>query len=349
MIILLVLIGLSLLIIVHELGHFLTAKLFGVKVDEFGFGFPPKLFGKQFGETKYTFNLLPLGGFVKIHGENGEEQTINDKRSFSYQPIWKKSLIVLAGISTNIILGFLILSAVFMIGAPEHLMISAIAPDSPAQTAGLETGDIISGIKYENTALYDPVKSDEFVNLVKASQGGMLTLEILRNGELVNISLKGRINPPAGQGSIGIALGEIGFKPASLTEAVGRGFKDTILNLKLITLGLIGFASKLFVTPNVLDTVTGPVGIFTLASQTGELGIVYLLQFMAFISLNLAILNLMPIPALDGGRFLFLILEKIIGSRFSRKTQLVMNAVGFTALIALMIIVTIKDVGRLIQ
>ena len=166
MTILIVIISLSLLILVHEAGHFFAAKFFGVRVDEFGLGFPPRIFGKKIGETTYSINLLPLGGFVKIYGEDstGEPGGLDanqedKKRTFSSQPAWKKSVIILAGVVMNVILGWLALSLVFLAGAPKHLAIADVALDSPAREAGLEAGDIILGVEYKGGILKDPVKS----------------------------------------------------------------------------------------------------------------------------------------------------------------------------------------------
>lgn len=356
MIILIVVISLSVLILAHEFGHFLVAKIFGVRVDEFGLGFPPRLFGRKIGETIYSANLLPFGGFVKIYGEDGgelQEKSLNvgtrTDRSFVSQPFLKKSAIILAGVFMNIIFGWLILSIVFMIGAPEHLMISAVQSGSPAHEVGLKESDVILSAKFQEKVLFDPIKSDDFISLVKSAEGEVMEIKIKRGRETFDLSLKGRLSPPPGQGSLGLNLSEIGFKQESIFRSFGRGLETSWLTLKLVAVGFIDFLSKIFVSPKIIQTITGPVGIFKIATESGALGVIYVFELMAFISLNLAVLNLFPFPALDGGRFLFLVIEKIKGSPLPKRFQLIVNAVGFAALIFLMIAVTIQDVSRVLR
>ncbi len=361
MIILIVVISLSILILVHELGHFLTAKFFGVRVDEFGIGFPPKLFGKKVGGTVYSVNLLPFGGFVKIFGEDGDSaknSLLKDAAvssqggeplgvSFVELPVWKRSLVILAGVIMNFVLGWLALSVVFMLGAPEHLAISGTAKDSPAFAANLKEGDVILWAAYGGEELKDPVKVLDFVALIKKAGAGEIDLKIQRGRENLVFSLNGRINPPAGQGSLGLSLAEIGFSKESFFRSLGKGAETAFLTFKLVALGFMNFISKIFVTPKIIETITGPVGIFTLATEAGALGGAYLLNLLALISINLAVLNLIPFPALDGGRFLFLIIEKIKGSPISKKVQIIVNTAGFAAFILLMIVVTVQDLGRI--
>ena len=348
MIIFLVIISLSILILVHELGHFLTAKFFGVEVEEFGLGFPPRLFSKRFGKTTYSINFLPFGGFVKISGEDGSEK-LPTERSFVSQPVWRRSAIILSGVFMNVFLGWLILSIVFFVGAPEHLLIADVAPDSPAFSANLKGGDVILEAEHKGQRLSDPIKSKDLINLVNQSPGGLFFLKVIRDKEVIEISISGREIPPEGQGSLGVSLIDVGFTPEPFFRSFAKGFINTFTMLGLIAVGFFDFFVKVFVSPDVIKTIAGPVGIFTLSTQAGSLGLVYLFQLMAFISLNLVILNLIPFPALDGGRFLFLIIEKIKGSPISRRIQLVLNAAGFIALIILMVLVTIGDVSKLIN
>lgn len=345
-----VIIALSVLILVHEFGHFFFAKFFGVKVEEFGIGFPPRLFSKKIGETVYSLNLLPFGGFVKIYGEDGNREKITEpEKSFVNQPIWRRSVIVLAGVLMNIILGWLVLSAVLMIGAPEHLAIADLAPDSPAQEAGLASGDIIIEAAFGGAVLKDPITTENLLNLVKEAGNQPIHLKIRRGSDIFDFNVAGRLNPPAGQGPLGVTLVNIGFPAESFLNSFIKGAAATGETLRAVTVAFINFFSTVFTDRKILESVAGPVGIFAIAAQVGSLGIVYFLQLMALISLNLAVLNLIPFPALDGGRFLFLLFEKIKGSPVSSRFQTAVNSLGFVILLVLMVFVTIRDVSRLIN
>jgi regulator of sigma E protease len=335
-----VILGLAILVLIHELGHFIAAKLSGMKVEEFGIGFPPRLFKKRFGETDYSVNLLPFGGFVRLYGEDGLE-----KGGFNDEPAGKKALVILAGVFMNLLLGWFLLSLIFATGVPSHLMVAEVAPDSPASAAGMESGDVIAGMKAGNITLFDPISSDDFTAAVK---GGALeiTLHVERGSEKLDLTLVPRQNPPEGQGPLGVNITEIGFPAQPFFKALGSGFVGVWETSKMVVEGLGLFFGQLVTAPRTIENVAGPVGIVFIAAQATSLGFVYLLQLLALISVNLAVLNLLPFPALDGGRFLFLIIEKIIRRPISRRFQIWVNGAGFAALIFLMIFITIKDVGK---
>ncbi len=355
-----VIISLSILVLIHELGHFLTAKFFGVKVEEFGFGFPPRIFGKKIGETVYSLNLLPFGGFVKIFGEDGEIRSKNSTNThsdkirelglsgnFSAQPIWKRSVIVLAGIFMNVILGWLILSGVFMVGSPEHLMLNDVIKNSPAEIAGLKLGDIVLEAKSGNIVFKDPIKSEDFVPFVKSNVGGIFEVKILRDKQFLDFKILGRENPPPGEGALGVSLVDIGFPKENFFLGLWSGLNKTLMMLKLMLFSFFQLFSQIFIHPEIVGSITGPVGIYSIATQAGSLGIIYFLELIALISLNLAVLNFLPFPALDGGRFLFFLIEKIKGTPLSSRFQMIANTVGFVFLVGLMLIVTVQDVLKL--
>lgn len=348
MTILIVIIALSLLIFVHELGHFAVAKFFGIRVDEFGLGFPPRLFGKKVGETTYSINALPFGGFVRIYGEDPGEVKEEPEKSFSNQKLWKKAAVILAGVFMNVLLGWVFISTVFMTGTPEHLAIVEVAPDSPAAMQGIEAGDIILEAKSGEIVLSDPIKGEEFINLVKTNPEGTYLLTLRRGKDILNVSLQGRSDPPEGEGSLGVGLVDLGFPQKSFFGAIISGAETTVNALYVITTAFVNIIVRIFTASGAVETLTGPVGIFFLASEAGNLGILYLVQLTALISLNLAVLNLMPFPALDGGRFLMIVLEKIKGSPIPKRFQIAVNTFGFVLLIILMVVVTIKDIGRFI-
>lgn len=344
----LVILFLSLLILVHELGHFLAAKLFGIKVEEFGIGFPPKIWSKKIGETLYSINLLPFGGFVKILGENGKGPA--SSKNFTTQSAWKKSSVILAGILMNVILAWAILSVIFLFGIPKHLVITEIAPNSPAAAANLKPGDIMIEVKTEEKSLQDPIAPNEFLSLVKKNitQKTPLSITIKRGQETIERPIIPRENPPPGEGPIGVAIAETGVPKTPFPKNFVKATTVTAVETKLITKNLYHLLSRIFFEPDIAKNVTGPVGIFSIATSAGELGIEYLAELTALISLNLAILNLIPFPALDGGRFLFILLEKILRKPISFRTQTVTNAIGFLILLVLMGLVTLRDISQLL-
>jgi regulator of sigma E protease len=336
--------GLSILVVVHEFGHFFTAKLFKMKVDEFGFGLPPRLWGKKIGETIYSFNWLPFGGFVKLYGEEGGENvTMWQKPSgttqigFNAEPAWKKSLVILAGVIMNFILGWLLVSAVLIIGTPQGIIIAEVRDGSPAAIAGLEAGDRVIGFK----------ASEEFIQFVKDHAGTATDFTFQRGSQTLNERLTPRVNPPPQEGSLGVVLTEGGGKAGFF-----EGLKDgLIITWNIITgtfIGLYELLRGIFIGQADLKGVMGPIGIFGQAQKAGGLGYVYLLQLLALISINLGVINSVPFPALDGGRFLFIILEKIKGSPLSVKTERVANSIGFGILILLMIAISVRDVVKLL-
>ncbi len=350
MFILLTIIGLSLLIIVHEFGHFITAKLFGLRVDEFGFGLPPRALGKKFGETIYSLNWLPFGGFVKIYGEDtaGEQVTMARKqkevsddlqnRSFAYQSAWKRSVVILSGVTMNFILGWILISTVLMIGREAGIYISQIDPSGPAVGAGIMLGDRIIGY----------TKAEEFIKYVNDNRGAEIKFTVLRAGNNEVISVVPRLSPPPNQGALGIALDEEDGIKLGFFEAFYSGAVATYNLIWLILSAFFGFISSLFTQGANLSDVSGPIGIFKIAGTAGALGIATFLNFFALISINLGVINALPFPALDGGRFLFILIEKIKGSPLPVKFERIANGIGFALLIVLMILVTIRDIQNIV-
>jgi len=339
MTILIFIIGISILILVHELGHFLAAKWFGLWVEEFGFGFPPRLFKWKRGETIYSFNLLPFGGFVKIHGEkrdpNQEEK--QPERSFWFLKIWRRAVIIGAGVIMNLILGWLVISVIYMIGAAGGVLITDVTADTPAALAGVIAGDRI----------LDFEKSEDFINFVNNSKGQEITLRALRGEEELEFKVVPRVDPPAGQGALGISLTEVGLPRLGIFSAFKEGAITSAAILAAIAAALGNLIAGIFTGAPVLEQFVGPVGIFGIASQAASFGLVYLLQLIGLISLNLAVLNIIPIPALDGGRLLFLLFEKIKGSPLSPNKENIANAIGFALLLLLMVVITVRDVAKL--
>ena len=353
---------LAVLILVHEFGHFLAAKKSGVKVLEFGIGYPPFLFGIKKGETLYSVNALPFGGFVKIYGEDPDKESISGPES--HRSIVNKSktiqaIILSAGVIFNIIFAWILITIGFVSGLPTpithagpgvvenpELVITAVQNDSPAFFADIKPGDRILEIT-AGSYILNELKPELISNFIEAHADEELRI-VHRRGEEILISQMNAVEGiiPGRQG-IGINMDTIGTLQLPIHQAMFEAGKTTINLLTVVTVGLGQFIGNTFTGQGDLSQITGPIGIVGLVGDVSVLGWVYILSFTAFISINLAIINLIPFPALDGGRLLFLIIEAIKGSRINPKISNVLNAIGFFLLILLMIIVSINDVIRL--
>lgn len=329
-------VGLSALIIIHELGHFLVARYFGLLIEEFGFGIPPRLIGKKIGETLISLNWLPFGGFVKIYGERhmDEKPGIDINRSFAHQSAGKKSLIIIAGVVMNFLLGWALISLVFMVGLPQSILITEIKENSLAKSAGLAAGDQFIDFK----------TTDSFIKFVEANKGKEVLLKIKRGEENLNIAITPRLKVSEGEGNLGIAIQEMGLPKTGFFQAIWKGLNATFGLIAGIFLALGKLVIGIFVDRSILNQFIGPIGIVNIAIQTTKLGIPNFLQLLALISLNLAVFNVLPIPALDGGRLFFILIEKIKGSAINPKTENIMNALGFVFLLLLILTVTVKDI-----
>lgn len=340
-----VIVGISVLILLHELGHFIAAKKAGLRVDEFGFGFPPRMFSIKRGETRYSFNWLPFGGFVRIYGESKEQinqeamegKTPDTSRSFAHQSALRRSTIILAGIFMNFVLGWFILSAVFMIGAAQSVLITQVAPDSPAATAGFMVGDELVGF----------TKDTDAVAYIAQQRGKQTEFRVRRAGEELALVATPRVEPVVGEGALGVALSQGGFERLPFFSAIAEGLNTSWSVMGEIVKTFGRMIASLFTQGQLLEGVVGPVGIFGVAGDLGSIGFVYVLQLVGLISLNLAVLNAMPFPALDGGRFLFILIEKIKGSPLSPNKEMIFNLSGFAVLIVLMLAITARDIINL--
>jgi len=362
-----IIIFLSVFVLIHELGHFLLAKKFGLLVEEFGFGLPPRVWGKKIGETIYSINALPFGGFVKIYGENadlrGEEEISiietekisvsdeqikiseevvikeivvpGDKRNFQSLPISKRAAIIVAGVLMNFLLGWLLISIIFSIGISQAVMVTQVESNSPAAEIGLLAGDRILS-----------VGADSFIKFVDENRGKEIILKVDRSGKEMSFKVVPRLNPPAGEGALGIGLIEAGLPKKNLISSIWEGLKTSVEIIQAVFMAIFNLISKVFIGQANLEQITGPVGIVKMTAQAGNLGFVYLLQLLALISLNLVVINIFPFPALDGGRLLFLLIEKIKGSPLPVKFERYANSIGMVLLLILMAAITIRDIVR---
>ncbi|MEI7497661.1 MAG: RIP metalloprotease RseP [Candidatus Falkowbacteria bacterium] len=362
---------LSLLVFVHELGHFLTARRFGIKAEEFGFGFPPRAIGfyktlagkwqllrgskevTDAADTIYSINWIPLGGFVKIKGEDGENL---EPDSFGSKKIWQRAVVLSAGVTMNLVLAAFLLSIGFMIGLPQSLenlpagakvsdrkiQIMGVLDNMPANQAGLKLGDIIVDI---NGQRFDQQQS--LTAYVNKHKGEVLAYNIKRAGENKIYNIKPVVQSGSDQAVIGVYLESTGLIRFTWYQAIWQGIKQTGILVWVILIAFYDLIKGLFMGQGVGGDVAGPVGIATLTGQVARMGISYLIQFTALLSINLAIINFLPIPALDGGRVLFLILEKIKGKPVRKELEGAMHNVGFMLLMLLVVIVTFHDIIKL--
>jgi regulator of sigma E protease len=363
--------SLILLMIIHEFGHFIIAKKFGVKVEEFGIGYPPRLFGKQFGETLYSVNLIPLGAFVKIQGEEGG---VDDIRSFSNLAMWKRMLIVLGGVIAFWIAAIVIFSVLFGLGAKvpvgdqdlvesgdTQVQIMAVEQGSPADVAGLKVQDVLTNVKsqrYESAGAGPEIltidKIGDFQSFVNAHGGEQLQLFFLRDGRAMDVAISPRISPGENQGALGISLERMAtvIKQYPFYQAPWQGLKFTWeVTIKSLQ-GIAGVLVNLFTGKGVPSgaELAGPVGITIFLANAASYGLGFFLYFIGSISVLVAIFNLFPIPALDGGKLVFLTIEKVMGKPVPVKWEQIITVTFFVLLIAMSLFVTIKfDIPRVID
>ncbi len=359
--ILLFVVVLVVLILVHEFGHFLTAKAFKMRVDEFGVGYPPRAWGIKRGETEYTLNWLPFGGFVKIHGEDGTEG-VPDPRSFTSKPKWQQATVLVAGIVMNLVLAYVLLTGTLAAGmpralAPEEvatatdtgLLVSAVLPGSPAEKEGVLPGDIIRSVDAVPGS-FEGADTEAFSAYVGALKGKTLGLRIDRNGTPLTISVipvDGLIEVDKERAALGVSIAPLGTIAVPLLEAPIEGAKLTYEATKQTAIGLAVFFGGLFTFSADLSQVSGPIGIAGAVGSASQSGIVSLLTLTALISINLALINLLPVPALDGGRLLFVIIEAVTRKRIPATFAGIVNLGGFALLILLMLVVTASDLFKI--
>jgi len=442
MTIILFLVVLAILIFVHELGHFLVAKKSGIRVDEFAIGFPPKIISWVWGETKYILNLIPFGGYVKIFGENPDDESMtgaDSARSFVNAKKWKQACVLLSGVIFNIIFAWILISISFMFGSlipvgegaakyknyvtDPRVIITQVMPNSVAQKIGLLAGDglvkiISSGKQYgtdnpkdlsiaqvqeaisnsgdtpleivykrnsEVFTVFAKPGSDSIIStssvMVEATAyevqlGDTLNMiaikygytnyklagityvpsenfDLIRPGDIINIRniskstiVETTVGTTSSKKVIGIYMENVGVVKLNPFMALWEGGKLTLNTFKQVAVGLGGFLFKAVKGQGDFSQVSGPVGIVGLVGDAAHFGFAYFLGFVAFISLNLAVINLIPFPALDGGRVLFVIIEAIIRRPIKPQIANTLNTIGFFLLITLMLVITYRDIMK---
>lgn len=331
--------GLSVLVLVHEVGHFLVARRFGIKVEEFGLGFPPRLWAKKKGDTVYSLNAIPVGGFVKLYGE--DESVKKDKEhAYYHKGKIPRAVVVVAGVLMNYILALIVFSIVAWY-TTGYVKLNEIQADTPAERAGLKAGDKV--LKVNDKEVY---YVDQFYGLIKAKQGQEVSLSIKRDGKTEDVKVTPRKDPPEGQGFLGVGLGQ---EPYPLDKrplmSVKHGFGQTLFWIGMTFQGVKIIAGDIG-EGRAPEGVSGPVGILRVTDAVVKYGVIPLLSLMGIISVNLAVLNLLPIPALDGGRLLFIAVETFFGRKVLPTFEKYAHTVGFVLLIALILLTTFKDLAN---
>jgi len=335
---------LGMLIFIHEMGHYISARMMGVKVEEFGIGFPPRIFGVRRGETLYSLNWIPLGGFCKLLGEEDPEAP----RSLASKNAATRLFVLGSGSAMNAVLPIVLLSVAFMIPRQVtvgDVQIEQVAPNSPAAEVGLTSGDHIVSINgHEIRNIGDVIYNTHL------SLGDQATLEIMGDdGSLRVVQLVPRLAPPEGEGAMGVSLAITDTSTVSESYPFWEAIPKSATTL-WETFDLIRNEVRSWFARGQAPQVTGPIGIFELTGEAAEAGPSYLLHFAAFLSLNLAIINLLPLPALDGGRIVFVLIEVARrGKRVSPRTEGIVHLIGFIMLITLMVVIAYFDVVRVIS
>lgn len=349
---------LSILIFFHEFGHFLAAKKAGILVEEFGFGLPPRLWGKKVGETLYSINALPIGGFVKLYGEDGSgkitnKQIPNNKlkgRAYFEKSLGRRFSVIIAGVAMNLLLAIVCFSALyFHFGIPvktDKIKIVGVSENSPARAAQIKPDDQIISIDGEKVT-----GTESFVELMKERAGTVVHLGIVRGEETLEISVIPRENPPAGDGPLGVAVSDMEMKKFPWWQmpyfGVREGFKESLAWGGMILSFLKKTLISLVVSGKVPRDIAGPVGIYQITGQAVKGGIFAVIEFLGILSVNLMIINVLPIPAMDGGRLIFLGYEAIARKKANQKLEMLVNNLGMAFLLALMVLITANDVLRI--
>ena len=346
---------LSILIFVHEFGHFITAKKLGIKVEEFGFGLPPKIFSRKIGETIYSVNWLPIGGFVRLFGEDGGDNKKQNKvsnRAFYGKSILVRLAVLLAGVTMNIVLGIACFSFLyFKMGIPaktEKLAIVEVLKNSPADIAGLVKDQIIYQVNGTDIS-----SSKQFIETTKQLAGKEIILTVGKDDRASQIIIVPRVSPPAGEGPLGVVISDTTLRRYPWYKmpylVIREGFREALswsgnilTSLKTMIVGMV-------VNGKVPSDIAGPIGIYQITGQATKAGRLAVIQFAGILSINLAVLNILPFPALDGGRVMFLGYEIITKRKLKARTEMLINQIGMFVLLGVMLLITLNDIIRLVK
>jgi regulator of sigma E protease len=341
---------LGVLIFIHELGHFIMAKRAGIKVEKFSLGFPPAILTKKVGETEYCIGLIPLGGFVKMAGENPNEEATGSPHEFMSKSIAVRAAVVFAGPFMNFLLACCILWGIFLyqgepVADPDHAVIGYISPDGPAAKAGLKEGDIVTAINGTTVAGFH-----EMAKLISDQPAKEISITWQRDNQAMSATIlthsEEGYNDQGVKGSQGrIGVGQkVTYKSLNIFSAAWMGVSKAAEFVAMV----FQFVYNLITMKISAKMVGGPVFIAQMAGQTAQAGFATLLYFMSLLSVNLAVLNVLPIPVLDGGHLVFLLIEKLKGSPLSMHQRVVAQQIGMVFLLVVIVLVTYNDIVRFV-
>lgn len=320
------------LILAHEFGHFITAKAVGIRVNQFALGMGPKLFQFGKGETLYSLRAFPIGGYVKMEGEDEESE---DPRGFNNKGFWAKTLVIVAGSAMNVVLAVLIVAIMAMSMGVYTTTLDAVAPDSPAAVAGLQAGDKILSIDGEKVSTWSDI-----TDAIGASEGEEMAFTVKRSGAVLELTAAAAYDEEEGRWLMGVTT--------RVSHGPGKALVAGVVGCWGIMVAMVDYLGVLFTGGGSMEDLVGPVGIVAMIGEQSRAGLAYVANFTALISLNLAIINMLPLPALDGGRLLFLIIRRLTGKTISDDTEGKIHFVGILLLFGLMIYLVFQDVGRFI-
>jgi len=340
----------TLIVAVHEFGHFAAARLLGMKVLEFAFGFPPRVFGIRRGETDYTLNWIPFGGFVRILGQDDfsiKQEGMGDPRAFTSKPWWAQALVLAAGVSMNFVLALFILTIAFATGttAPTgDVRVFDVRAGSPAAVAGIQVGDIV--VDVDGASIHTARAMVTITNRA-AQKSQELAIDLQRNGQPLTIKAVPRSEPPAGEGPLGVQLEEV---QAAIAVPIPQAFSQAAGLTGDVVGQIVALPGQLLsqraVAAGGAPIVGGPIEIFRVTGQVAQFGIPTFLKLVGVLSVNLGIINIVPFPGLDGGRLFFVLLGAVLRRRLPPQVEAAIHAVGFVLLLGLLVIVSISDIRR---
>lgn len=338
---------LSVLVLVHELGHFAAAKRVGIRVEKFSFGFGPKLFSVKKGDTEYLISAIPLGGYIKMAGDEPGEKLTGKSYEFLSRPIWDRFQVIFAGPLLNYVLAFLIFSVIFMFGSPTLTTeVGSLLKDYPAEKSGLGIGDKVTKVDGKGVKYWE-----DMTEIIRKHLDGPIVLTVEKSGKVSDVEIQPIVREVKDIFGKSTKIALLGIAPSQKIESVRYGFFESFSKgfTKVLDLTAVTYKALWSIATgklSVKESMTGPIGIFIITGKAAQMGLIYLFHLMAMLSASLAIFNLLPLPVLDGGHILFLFIEKLRGRPLSVKVQENIANIGVGLLILLTVFIFYSDIVK---